>query len=124
MSKKKTFIFIFIFILINNCSFDNKTGLWSGSEREKKRITRLEKQQKDVIDVQKIYSTNDNFLTEVILKEKISLSKPMKNKSWEMSGLNHQNSLGNVYLSGIEKIFLKKKAGKNKFSISKVMASP
>ena len=41
-----------------------------------------------------------------------------------MSGLNLQNSLGNIYLSGIENNFLKKKIGKNKFSISKVMSSP
>ena len=41
-----------------------------------------------------------------------------------MSGLNLQNFIGNVYLSGIENNFLKKKIGKNKFSISKVMASP
>ena len=41
-----------------------------------------------------------------------------------MSGLNLQNFVGNIYLSGIDNNFLKKKIGKNKFSISQVMASP
>ena len=41
-----------------------------------------------------------------------------------MSGLNLQNFVGNIYLSGIGNNFLKKKIGKNKFSISQVMASP
>ena len=40
-----------------------------------------------------------------------------------MSGLNHQNFLGNIYLSGTDNIFLKKKIGKNKFSISKIKTS-
>ena len=41
-----------------------------------------------------------------------------------MIHLNHQNFLGNIYLSGIDNVFLKKKIGKNKFSMSQVMASP
>ena len=41
-----------------------------------------------------------------------------------MSGLNYQNFIGNIYLSGINNIFLKEKVGKNKFSLSKVTASP
>ena len=32
-----------------------------------------------------------------------------------MSGLNHQNFLGNIYLSGIDNIFLKKKLEKINF---------
>ena len=40
-----------------------------------------------------------------------------------MSGLNHQNFLGNIYLSGADNIFLKKKIGKNKFSMSNIAAS-
>jgi len=41
-----------------------------------------------------------------------------------MSGLNLQNFVGNIYLSGIGNNFLKKKIGKDKFSISRVMSSP
>ena len=56
--------------------------------------------------------TNDNQQEKALLCTE-------KNLSWEMSSLNHQNFLGNIYLSGIDNIFLKKKIGKNKFSASK-----
>ena len=36
--KKKNLIFLLIFVLINNCSFDNKTGIWSGDKEKKKKI--------------------------------------------------------------------------------------
>ena len=36
--KKKNLIFLLIFVLINNCSFDNKTGIWSGDKEEKENL--------------------------------------------------------------------------------------
>jgi len=41
-----------------------------------------------------------------------------------MYGLNHQNFLGNIYLPGINNNFLKKKIGKNKFSVKNITNSP
>ena len=38
-----------------------------------------------------------------------------------MPNLNYQNFLGNIYLSGIDNIFLKKKIGKDKFSIDQTI---
>ena len=38
MSRKKNLIFFLIFVLITNCSFDNKTGIWTGGEKERKRV--------------------------------------------------------------------------------------
>ena len=109
MIKKKNLVFLLIFFLIINCSFDDKTGIWSGGKKEKKRISQLEKEQSKVIDVTKIYSSDSIYSKEIALDQNISLSKPKKNLSWEMSGLNHQNFLGNIYLSGIDEVFLKKK---------------
>ena len=123
MINKKNLIFFLIFILLNNCSFDNKTGIWGDSEKEKRKISELEKKQKQILDVEKIYSSDKIYLKEVPLTKNISLSKPKKNLSWKMSSLNHQNFLGNIYLSGIDNIFLKKKIGKDKFSESKVITS-
>ena len=123
MINKKNLIFFLIFILLNNCSFDNKTGIWGDSEKEKRKISELEKKQKQILDVEKIYSSDKIYLKEVPLTKNISLSKPKKNSSWEMSSLNHQNFLGNIYLSGIDNIFLKKKIGKDKFSESRVITS-
>ena len=124
MIKKKNLIYLLIFILLTNCSFDNITGIWTGDKKEKKRISELEKEQKKIIDITKIYSSDNSYSKEIPLDQNISLSKPKKNLSWEMSSLNHQNFLGNIYLSGIDNTFLKKKIGKNKFSVSKIMASP
>ena len=125
MTKKiKYLTFFLIFTLFSSCSFDNKTGIWSGSEEEKRRISELEKKQSRKIDVVKIYSTESIYSKEIPAVKSISLTEPKTNLSWKMSGFNLQNFLGNIYLSGIDNNFLKKKIGKNKFSISKVMATP
>ena len=124
MIDKKKLIFFLIFILLSNCSFDKKTGIWKETEEEKEKVSELEKKQKEIIDIYKVYSSENIYSKEIFLSKNIILSKPKKNSSWKMSGLNHQNFLGNIYLSGIDNTFLKKKIGKNKFSISKIMASP
>ena len=38
MINKKNFIFFSIFVLLISCSFDNKTGIWGDSEKERKKI--------------------------------------------------------------------------------------
>jgi len=124
MINKKNLVFLLVFVLLNNCSFDNKTGIWGGSKEEKRKISQLEEEQSKIIDVNKVYSSDDIYSKEIDLIKNISLSKAKKNMSWEMSSLNHQNFLGNIYLTGIDNIFLKKKVGKNKFTMSKIMASP
>ena len=125
MIKKINFLISFLLlILFVGCSFDKKTGIWSGNEEEKTRISNLKKEKKEQKEIIKIYSSESVFAREVPAVKNISLTEPKTNSSWEMSGLNLQNSLGNIYLSGIENNFLKKKIGKNKFSISKVMSSP
>ena len=124
MNKKKNLIFFLIFILLVNCSFDNKTGIWSGSKKEKRRISELEKEQKRKIEVVKIYSSENLYSKEISAVNNISLTEPKTNSSWKMAGLNLQNFIGIIHLSGINNNFLKKKIGKDKFSISKVTASP
>ena len=124
MCKIKNLFFFLIFVLLINCSFDDKTGIWGSGKKEKKRISELEKKQKNIIDVTKVYSSDNPYSKEITLKKKIVLSIPKKNLFWKMPGLNHQNFLGNIYLSGIDDVFLKKKIGKNKFSLLKVMSSP
>ena len=44
--KKKNLVFFLIFLLINNCSFDNKTGIWRGDKEEKKRFRTTKSNQK------------------------------------------------------------------------------
>ena len=119
MNKKNNLVFFLIFILLVSCSFDSKTGIWSGSKEEKRRISELEKEQGQTIDIDQIYSSENIYSEEKALVKKISLSKPKKNLSWKMSGSNYQNFLGNIYLSSVDNKFLKKKIGKNKLSLSK-----
>jgi len=124
IKKVKYLIFFLIFILFASCSFDNKSGIWSGSEKVKKKVSELEKEQRLIIDVLKVYTSESFYSKEIPAVKSISLTEPKTNSSWKMSGLNLQNFVGNIYLSGIGNNFLKKKIGKNKFSISQVMASP
>ena len=124
IKKIKYLVFIIIFSLFSNCSFDKKTGIWSGSEDEKKKVIELERQQKRIIEVIKVYSSDDSNFSEISAVKNVRLSEPKKNSSWKTSGSNNQNFSGNIYLTGVNNIFLKKKIGKNKFFLSKVMTSP
>jgi len=125
MNKKiKYFFFITILSFLVNCSFDNKTGIWSGDKDEKERIAELERLQKQKINVVKIYTSENVYLKEIPALKNVKLNQPKNNSSWEMSGLNLQNFIGNLYLNGINNNFLKKKIGKDKFSLSKSMSSP
>ena len=108
-------IFFFIFILFASCSFDNKSGIWSGDEREKKRITELEKEQKRIINKVNVYTSKNVSSKEIPAVKNVRLTQPKTNSSWKMSGLNLQNFVGNIYLSGIDNRFLKKKLAKVDF---------
>ena len=124
MIKKRNLIFFLLLFLLVNCSFDTKTGIWSGVEDEKVRIAKLEEERRKETNRQKIYSSEIIYFEEKTLTQKITLSKPKKNLSWKMPGLNYQNFLGNIYLSSVDNRFLKKKIGKNKLSLSKITTSP
>ena len=125
MSKKVKYLaFFFVFIFFVSCSLDKKSVIWTGSKEEKKRISELEIKQQQKIDIIKIYSSENIYTKEVSSTKSINLTKPIKNLSWEMSGLNLQNFIGNMYLPTIDNQFLKKKVGKNKFSILKIASSP
>ena len=125
MKKKlKYLIFLLFFTLLLNCSFDRKSGIWSGSEKEKIRLSKIEKDQKEILETIKIYSSDTTFSEEILPKKEVVLSNPKQNLIWVMPGLNLQNNTSHVFLSSINNKFLKKKIGKDKFSISKTMQSP
>ena len=91
------------------CSFDNMntTGYWSGSEKEKNKAANIQEQKK-IVRV-KLYSSENLYSKELSKTKNIVLSDPRQNLSWEMPGMNLQNFIGHIYLSGVENIFLKKK---------------
>ena len=78
MNKKKNLVFFLILILLVNCSFDTKTGIWTGGETEKKRVVELEKEQIRKKNIKKIYSIGNVYSLEKTLTKKIILSKPKK----------------------------------------------
>jgi len=71
MNKKRNLIFFLVFFLLANCSFDNKTGIWSGSKKEKRRISELEKEQRKIIDVEHFYSSESVYSKEISLTKKL-----------------------------------------------------
>ena len=73
MLHKKRLFFFLLLLLLNACSFDSKTGIWSGSEDEKRKISDLEKKQKQIINIEKIYSSDRPAIEEVF---------PVKKKDW------------------------------------------
>lgn len=75
MSKKKNLVFFSILILLSNCSFDHKTGIWDEGKNESKRIEDLEKRQNETIDIIKVYSSEEIFSKEVDLIKKNKFNK-------------------------------------------------
>ena len=124
MSVKKTFFnYIFFYLILTSCSFNNAGGVWSGIDEEKRKALRIQREQDD--EIVKVYSSNE-VLPSVEKKrvKNVSLKKPLKNSSWTMTGLNYQNNSGNLFITGVDNNFLKKKIGKNKFKIAKVNSTP
>ena len=78
MNKSKSLIFILIFILLTNCSFDDKTGIWGKGDKERKRLSKLEKEQKENTNLDKIFSSEYTFTKEIVLQKEITLSQPKK----------------------------------------------
>ena len=62
IKKVKYLLFFLIFLILCNCSFDNKTGIWKGDKDEIKRVSELEKKQKEVLETIRIYSSTDTNL--------------------------------------------------------------
>ena len=121
-NNKISLIFVTIYFFLVSCSFDSKTGIWTGEQNERKRADQLENDKK--LDIERLYSSKDIFVEEVAAIKNATLSQAKKNNNWRMPNFNAQNFKGHMYLSGINNNFLKKKIGKNKFSFSKVMSPP
>ena len=87
MIKKIIYLyFLILFILITGCSFDKKTGIWSGEEKEIKRIEALEREQQRISNTEKIYSSHNTFAEEIKAIKTISLSQPTKKNPGQCPG--------------------------------------
>ena len=72
IKKLRILSFFLIFIFLTNCSFDNKTGLWSSEKDEKKRVSVIEKEQKSILDTVKLYSSENKYSKEIQGKNKVN----------------------------------------------------
>jgi len=119
----KIFFLFFFFLVLSSCSFNNVGGIWTGTDDEKRRALKILREQGE--EYIKVYSSETiELLKEIPSSKNITLNKPTKNKSWNMTGLNYQNHIGNLFITGVDNNFLKKKIGKNKFKISKINSTP
>ncbi len=106
------FIYLF-FILFNNCSFDNKSGIWKNENN-------IDKNQNDTLRQFKNVSSSIDPFTEIIeIKNnyEFKISEKINPISWKQIYLNQNNNLNNFEYNNLnELIFKSKKISKYKVS--------
>ena len=87
----KLFYSLIILFLLNNCSFDNKTGIWKNEKEDLKKDDSLFKEFKTISILK------DNFNEIIILdkKIKIKISAPINNLEWKDIFYNFNNNSNN-----------------------------
>ena len=109
----KIFLLYFFFILFNNCSFDDKSGIWKNENN-------IGKNQKDTFKQFKNVSTSIDPFNETIEIKKnydFKISKKINPTSWKQIYLNQNNNLTNFKYNNLNEIFFKsKKISKYKVS--------
>tara|TARA_Y100000992_G_scaffold301687_1_gene273244 strand:- start:636 stop:1958 length:1323 start_codon:yes stop_codon:yes gene_type:complete len=91
---KLSFLLIF-FILLNNCSFDNKSGIWTGSDQISK------KKADDSQNLKLIFKKKSNSIKEKELPKNkyIVFDKPSSFSVWSQRYQNKFNNIGNLTFS-------------------------
>ena len=108
----KLYFISIILLLINACSFDNKSGIWTSDIEEKKK--------RDILkDFKKISVSEDAFDKIISLEnsKKIEISLPINNLQWNDIYFNDENNLKNFKADNLNQIlFQSKKLSRNKSS--------
>ena len=89
----KIFYFIIIIIFINSCSFDNKTGIWQGSDQiTKKKLKKTES------NLELVFKKKETVIgqKELSLNQKLKLNSPKTFVNWSQSNQNKFNNIDNV----------------------------
>lgn len=106
----KLIFVISFFILLNNCSFDNKTGLWDNEK--------ITESKKNIIfkDFKKT-SVKENYFNKIIPLKKnsvLNIPKPVNNLNWTDIFYKYDNNLVNFSYNNLKTIsFKSKKISKN-----------
>ena len=119
MRSLKNFFIIFFFIFLNNCSFDNKTGIWK--EHNKKVIAEAKEQ----VEIERIFEKKEIFDKEIESNDVVIISKKNTNINWTQDNLSDSNFVPHLsYKNNKNKIFKSKKIGKSKYSNTNVRLEP
>ena len=97
----KIFYFILIIIFFQNCSFDNKSGIWKNSSDQNKKAN------KNFKDFKKIVLENENFFNktlEIDKKFQFFLTTPSSPSQWNDFFYNRNNVHDNFYYSDKNKL--------------------
>ena len=111
----KVFKFILIIVVLQNCSFDNKSGIWKNENNVKKGYF--------FEDFEKLSTTQDFFNIKIDLEKnyKFDLSKTIANKEWLDIFYNSSNNYENFKYENLKKlIFRSKKFTKHKIDKHKL----
>lgn len=87
----KLFCFLIILFLFNNCSFDNKTGIWKNENEDLKKNSGLLKEFKTI----SVFKDNFNEIITLDEKTKIQISSPINNLEWKDIFYNFNNNSNN-----------------------------
>ena len=87
---------IFLLLILTNCSFDNKTGIWTNNTEDKK-IEKKEVKNSEIISAsnQKIFDEEKNSLNKI----NIIFPEVSKNLKWPEEYFNNQNNYQNAFLN-------------------------
>ena len=102
----KFFYALVIIFFFNNCSFDNKSGIWKNensiSNDEDNNVFK---------DFKKISSSTERYSENISIKPEFvfKLEKPKKNNSWPDFFYNKNNNFRNLKYTELNKVFLKTK---------------
>ena len=97
----KIFYYILIIIFFQNCSFDNKSGIWKNSSDQ------IKKANKNFKDFRKIVLENENFFNKTIKIDKkfqFFLTPPLSPSKWNDFFYNRNNVYDNFYYSDKNKL--------------------
>ena len=109
----KLFFVLIILLFLNNCSFDNKSGIWKTEKFANNKNSNL------FNDFKTLGINTDNFNEEIRLRKKFifNTSKIINNKKWDDIYYNQYNNFDNFGYEGRENIIFKsKKLSKSKLS--------
>ena len=88
---KVVYLFIF-FIFLSNCSFDNRTGIWTGSDQVTKKKKILNQ------NIEFVFKKKNDIIRDKKLPfgQKIELDNPIVFSNWIQRYQNNYNNIGNI----------------------------